>query len=47
VWDAGKLDQWLADPKGFLPGNRMTFVGLKQEKDRRDVIAYIKVESAK
>ncbi len=47
LWDGGKLDQWLADPKGFLPGNRMTFVGLKQEKDRRDVIAYIKVESAK
>ena len=47
VWDGGKLDQWLADPKGFLPGNRMTFIGLKQEKDRRDVIAYIKVESAK
>lgn len=47
VWDGGKLDQWLADPKGFLPGNRMTFVGLKQEKDRRDLIAYIKVESAK
>lgn len=47
VWDGAKLDQWLADPKGFLPGNRMTFVGLKQEKDRRDVIAYIKVESAK
>ncbi|CAN1568283.1 COG3474 Cytochrome c2 [Caulobacteraceae bacterium] len=47
VWDGGKLDRWLADPKGFLPGNRMTFIGLKQEKDRRDVIAYIKVESAK
>lgn len=47
VWDGDKLDQWLADPKGFLPGNRMSFVGLKQEKDRRDVIAYIKVESAK
>lgn len=47
TWDAEKLDQWLADPKGFLPGNRMSFVGLKQEKDRRDVIAYIKVESAK
>ena len=47
VWDGGKLDQWLADPKGFLPGNRMTFVGLKQEKDRRDVIAYIKVKSSK
>ena len=47
TWDAEKLDQWLADPKGFLPRNRMSFVGLKQEKDRRDVIAYIKVESAK
>ena len=47
VWNADKLNQWLADPKGFLPGNRMTFIGLKQEKDRRDVIAYMKVESAK
>ena len=44
-WDAEKLDAWLANPKTFLPGNRMTFVGLKDEQKRRDLIAYIKVET--
>jgi cytochrome c len=47
VWDAGQLDSWLKDPKGFLPGNRMSFVGVKDEIKRRDLIAYIKVESQK
>ncbi len=44
-WDAEKLDAWLADPKGALPGNRMTFVGLKDPDKRRDLIAYLKVET--
>jgi len=47
VWDAAQLDSWLKDPKGFLPGNRMSFVGVKDEIKRRDLIAYIKVESQK
>ncbi|WGM39417.1 cytochrome c family protein [Caulobacter sp. NIBR1757] len=45
TWDAEKLDAWLANPKTFLPGNRMTFVGLKDETKRRDLIAYLKVET--
>jgi cytochrome c len=45
VWDAEKLDQWLANPRGFLPGTKMTFPGLKEPNDRRDVIAYVMVES--
>ncbi len=44
-WDAAKLDAWLASPKTFLPGNRMTFVGLQDEQKRRDLIAYLKVET--
>ena len=44
-WDAEKLDAWLTNPKTFLPGNRMTFVGLKDEQKRRDLIAYLKVET--
>jgi cytochrome c len=47
VWDAAKLDQWLTDPKGYLPGNRMAFAGVKKPDDRRDVIAYLKIESSK
>lgn len=45
AWDAQKLDAWLADPRGFLPGNKMTFVGIREEKDRVDLIAYLKTET--
>jgi cytochrome c len=45
VWDADKLDHWLENPKAFLPGNKMTFAGLSDAADRRDVIAYLKVET--
>jgi cytochrome c len=41
TWDEATLDQYLADPKGFIPGNKMTFVGLKKEEDRANVIAYL------
>ena len=45
VWDGPRLDQWLADPRGFMPGTKMTFPGIKAEADRRDVIAYVMVET--
>lgn len=45
AWDAEHLDKWLADPRGFLPGNRMSFMGVKDAKDRTDLIAYLKVET--
>ncbi len=45
IWDAGKLDAWLAAPKTFLPGNKMAFMGVKDPKDRADLIAYLKVET--
>ena len=41
IWDATALDAYLADPKGFLKGNRMSFVGLKKEEDRAAVIAWL------
>ena len=45
VWDGARLDGWLADPRGFLPGTKMAFPGIKTEPDRRDVIAYLMVET--
>ena len=45
VWDGPHLDRWLADPRGFLPGTKMTFPGIKTDADRRDVIAYVMVET--
>ena len=45
VWDAQKLDEWLLRPRDFLPGNKMSFVGIASEQDRKDVIAFLKVET--
>jgi cytochrome c len=45
IWDLPDLDKWLAAPKSFLPGTKMTFPGYKDAKDRMDVIAYLAVES--
>jgi cytochrome c len=42
TWDEATLDQYLADPKGFIPGNKMVFVGVKKDDQRADVIAYLK-----
>lgn len=45
VWDAEHLDKWLAQPREFLPGTKMSFAGVKNEEDRVDLIAYLKVET--
>jgi cytochrome c len=47
VWDEKTLDDWLREPASFIPGNTMTFPGIKDKKARRDVIAYLKVADSK
>ena len=42
VWNEATLDKWLANPERLVPGTSMTFPGLKSEKDRQDVVAYLK-----
>ncbi len=42
VWDEASLDGFLAGPAKFMPGTKMTFVGLKRAEDRAAVIAYLK-----
>jgi cytochrome c len=46
VWSAETLDAYIADPKGYIPGNKMAFAGLKKPEERADVIAYILEASA-
>lgn len=41
VWDAAQLDTYLTDPRGVVPGTKMIFPGLKDDKDRQNVIAYL------
>ncbi len=47
AWDDDRIDHWLQNPRTFLPGNKMTFPGLPDATDRRDVIAFLSVEAAK
>ncbi len=42
IWDEAALDAWLADPKGFAPGNKMIFAGVKDATARANLIAYLK-----
>ena len=42
IWDEKTLDAWLSEPGSFIPGNVMTFPGLKDEAVRRDLIQYLR-----
>jgi cytochrome c len=42
VWDEGTIDQYLTKPKDMVPGTKMAFPGIKDEGDRKDLIAYLK-----
>lgn len=42
TWDEETIAEYLADPRGYIPGNRMAFPGLRKEDDIEDVIAYLK-----
>lgn len=46
VWTDENLDKYLANPAGFMPGTKMAFAGLKDDGDRKDVIAYLKKAGA-
>ncbi|HHY49104.1 MAG TPA: cytochrome c family protein [Alphaproteobacteria bacterium] len=41
VWTPEALSDFLANPRDYLPGNRMTFIGLPDETERQNVIAYL------
>ena len=41
TWDEGTLDEYLADPRGTVPGTKMIFPGIKEKTERDDVIAYL------
>ena len=42
AWTYDLLYQFLKSPGAFMPGTKMTFVGLPDPKDRIDVIAYLR-----
>lgn len=46
TWTTETIAAYVADPKGYVPGNRMAFVGLKKEQEIADLIAYLEQASA-
>ena len=45
VWTPEILAEWLESPRNFLPGNKMSFAGVRKPDDRTAVIAYIMAET--
>jgi cytochrome c len=46
VWDEVSLYAWLAEPSAFVPGTYMTFRGIRDDKQRGDLIAFLKLAMA-
>ena len=42
VWDDATLTTFLRDPKNSLPGNRMSFPGIKDDAALADLLARLK-----
>jgi cytochrome c len=42
TWTEDAFKKYIADPRGFMPGNRMAFAGLKDAKEIDDLVAYLK-----
>ena len=42
VWDEAIFAKYIKDPKGVIPGTKMSFAGLKDETDINDLLAFLK-----
>lgn len=45
TWDFEKLNAFLANPKGVVPGTKMTFAGIAKAEDRAALIAWLNQQS--
>jgi cytochrome c len=41
VWDDDTLTKYLGDPKAVVPGGKMAFPGIKDDKQIADLVAYL------
>jgi cytochrome c len=45
AWSVEELNKYLTKPTDYAPGTAMNFAGLKKDKDRADLIEYLKTLS--
>lgn len=45
VWTEDALFGFLEDPRGYMPGTRMIFLGVAKPQDRADIIAYLTLQT--
>ena len=45
TWTFEELNSFISDPSFTLPGTNMTFAGVQDEKQRADIIAYLRTLS--
>jgi cytochrome c len=43
--DAPTLDKWIENPRQLVPDTKMTFNGIKDAKDRQDIIAFLATQT--
>jgi cytochrome c len=41
-WTPDLLDSFVADPEAVAPGTEMTFTGMKNERERADLLAFLR-----
>jgi cytochrome c len=41
VWDEGTFKEYIKDPKAKIPGTKMTFPGIKDEKEAEDLWSFL------
>lgn len=41
-WSYEELNAWIANPRTYAPGNRMSFAGIANPQQRADLIAYLR-----
>lgn len=45
-WDWKAMDEWLASPRKYAPGTKMSFAGLSNPEDRANLIAWLNTQGS-